>query len=363
MIKVPDSLRLLLNACFQLGTAGSVNSVDQNTLRRLLRYHGIRPQFLDYTTQSGYRPDFLSELSQECQHIAISHLLSLNELGLISKALKEQKVKFFAYKGSLWADWLYGNVGKREYGDIDLLIDDRDFNKALSILGSLEYLPDSYRTYLLETPERTKAFFRTDYHIPLENVKVVNSSMVEAHWEIAYPRLRFEFPSTEWEQYQTEYNVQGTKLSAFQNEYQLLLLIVHHGGKEEWCKLKYIADLAAYLIRYGDTTDWKRVEKISKEKGIFKLVMKSLGLIKAFGMPWKESWPVVTSDQDIQPYINRWMSMPDLATNSTWPYFIHGLTIRDGLKHKAKVLWGHLSYFVEFPLLATKIKWYKNNKT
>jgi hypothetical protein len=358
---VSPEISIMLSACFQSKVEVSEHGIDDKLLRNLIRYHGIRPQFLDFLYKNDFQINFKDALAKECQQTAIINLLSVKELGKLCDILRANGVVCFAYKGSVWADWLYGNVGKREFGDIDLLIERKSLNAALKIMAEQGYHPDPYRKYLLETPDRTKGFFRTDYHVPLENTSVATSSMVEAHWQVAYPRLKFDFPEEEWEEFQCDYPLHGNTLNAFRNEYQFLLLLVHHGGKEQWSRIKYIADFAAYMIRYGDQTDWELVERLAKEKGIYTLLTKSLGLLRSLGIDWKSSWPETTEVVDFNPYIKLWLEMPPQVENSTWPYFVHGIRVHDGLKHKSKVLFGHLAYFLEWRLLYDKMRWYSKN--
>ncbi|MCF0057320.1 nucleotidyltransferase family protein [Dyadobacter sp. CY356] len=360
-ISISPELQTLLSASFQVKSQDFSDRYSTDYLRRLMRYHGVRPQFLDFLKKNNLEFDFQTNLSLECQNMAIGNLMSVKELGRVSDLLAGYNIECFAYKGSLWADWLYGDVGKREFGDIDILIESRYIVEALGILEGAGYLPDSYRQYLLKYPKRSKGFFRTDYHIPLENSSSEVLSTVEVHWQVAYPRLCFSFPSDEWIMYKQVYNLHQVALNGFQNEYQFLLLLVHHGGKERWCKLKYIADLAAYMIKHGSRTDWIFIEDIARDKGIHNLFTISLGLLKSLGLSWEVDWPVITKFINPVPYIDIWQKMPKESANSTWPYFIQGLSVHDGLKHKSKVLFQHLTYLFEWQLLIDKIKWYSND--
>ncbi|TDE16269.1 nucleotidyltransferase domain-containing protein [Dyadobacter psychrotolerans] len=356
-----SELKLLLAACFGTVVPAPEN-FDSGRLQKLVSYHGIRPQFLAFIHQNNLDISFRSSLAGLCQNIAINNLLSVRQQAEIIKLLENNGIQSYAYKGSLWAEWLYGDVGKREFGDIDLLIKPAQFEPAIEVLKSAGYLPDEYRQYLLDKPDRKADFFKTDYHIPLVNTSLNTSSMVEAHWQVAYPRLCFDFFSDEWDKYQETYSLHKSHIKGFSNEYQFLLLLVHHGGKEQWSRIKYIADFSAYLKSHGSNTNWKLVEELAKSKGILKLYKTSLGLLKALGLPWQEGWPENIIPTNPLPLDLRWEIMPAQEANSTWPYFIHGISIHDGFKHKSRVVFAHLKYFMKWRLLFTKMKWYSQNK-
>ncbi|WAC09720.1 nucleotidyltransferase family protein [Dyadobacter pollutisoli] len=338
--------------------------MDSRHLFNLLYYHQIRPVFLSYIHERGIDVNFKQKLTNDCQHITFSNMLCAQELVRVDKLLTAKDITTYAYKGSVWADWLYGNVGQREFGDIDLLIPKEDFAEAIEVLSNeAGYLADDYRKYLLETPKMRKRFFRTDYHIPMLRETGDSTNVLEAHWEIAYPRLLFTFPSDEWSRYSEKYMLLGKELNVFQKEYQFLILLVHHGGKEQWKKLKYIADLAAYMFRYGHLTDWEKVTALAKEKGIYSLLTWSLGILKALCLPWKKEWPQQIVSVEVTSLIKQWETAPRLPSNSTWPYFKHGLAIHDGFKHKSALIFEHLKYFSEWQLLWHKAAWYKKKQS
>jgi hypothetical protein len=359
---ISPELSLLIASCLQFEHDKS-RALDQKHLFNLLYYHQIRPVFLSYIHEKGIDINFKQTLTRDCQHITLANLMCTQELVRVSNLLTARGITTFAYKGSVWADWLYGNVGQREFGDIDLLITREDFSEAIKVLSNeAGYVADDYRKYLLEMPKMRDRFFKTDYHIPMLREVQDSTNVLEAHWEIAYPRLLFTFPSDEWSRYSKQHTLLGTELNVFEKEYQFLILLVHHGGKEQWKKLKYIADLAAYMFRYGHVTEWEKVARLAKAKGIYTLVTWSLGIFRGLGVPWKKEWPQQIVPVETTSLLNQWEAAPQLPANSTWPYFKHGFAIHDGFKHKTALVWAHLKYFSELELLWHKAAWYKKKQ-
>lgn len=352
-------LSLALCSCLDLDWQGDLDSINPDELYTLLSHHQVRPQFLSYIKDRNLLLDFQARLRRDCQEIAFVNMISAKELVEVTKLFARHQIESYAYKGSMWADWLYGDISQREFGDIDVLIPESAFPEAYRLLmAEAGYVADDYRLYLLRNPKTRRSFFKTDYHIPMMNrPDKIMRSVLEAHWRIAYPRLMFEFPSTEWSRYRVRYDLLGTELSSFRNEYQFLVLLVHHGGKEEWRKLKYLADLAAYMRKFGDSTDWSSVVQMAKTKGIFALLEQSLGLLRSLGIEWNERWPQFTTTIDTNIYMKQWETMEKERTNSTWPYFKHGLSVHDGIKHRIRLVIGHFKYFTEFQLIWNKFRY------
>ncbi|SEI42493.1 Uncharacterised nucleotidyltransferase [Dyadobacter sp. SG02] len=352
-------LLLILDACLGSQDDRDIGPVDVDELYKLAEYHQVRPQLLSYLNERGIMPEFQAMLRKDCQQIAFENMIAARELADISNLLKSHGIDTYAYKGSLWADWLYGNISQREFGDIDILIPEGSFSKAYELLTAERgYVADEYRRYLLGNPKTRESFFRTDYHIPMMSPPDKPMQWVlEAHWRIAYPRLLFEFPSREWEKYKEDFTFLGSSIHAFQREYQVLMLLVHHGGKEEWSKLKYVADFAAYMRKFGSVTDWDKVTEIAKQKGIFTLLAQSTGLLRALGMEWKKEWPLFETNSLSGSYLQNWEVRKKDPSNSTWPYFKHGLSIHDGIKHRTRLVVSHFQYFTEFQLIWSKFRY------
>ncbi|MPR32603.1 nucleotidyltransferase domain-containing protein [Salmonirosea aquatica] len=340
-----------------------MRSVRSDRLLALARWHNVRPQL--FSLVQGKNESWVSELRQECLDITVSNLINTQETIRVAKILEENQIPVYAYKGCVWAEWLYGQVGKREFGDIDMLVGVDKYQSALDLVTKAGFSADPYRIYLLNgSPTLRDAFLRTDYHVPMLR-KVTGSSLeftLEMHWKVSYPRLGFHFPSSEWSTFELFHRIQNESLRSFSNEYQFLLLLMHHGGKERWLKLKYIADFATYLSRYGHETDWEVINEMAQKKGIQKLVEHSLGVLRGLGLEWKKEWPDVTPKTLSSSVLKEWENMPKNPKNSTWAYFRHALTMRDTLLDRLKVGKLHLSYASEFSLLYHKALWYLKNE-
>ncbi|CAG4991948.1 hypothetical protein DYBT9275_00861 [Dyadobacter sp. CECT 9275] len=358
-------LAFLTAVCLDIPPDPDRYPADMNRLKKMARWHGLRPLVLDYIIRHKIDIPFIEELKADCRDTAFFNLIMVRELTSLQELMSRKGVDCYAYKGSFWSDWLYDDISLREYGDIDLLVPEKSVMDCLrSITLEAGYKPDDYRTYLLDRQNTRNAFFRTDYHIPMIKAQGEYPITLEVHWRNAYPRLSFEFPSSEWRRYSKSYRIRDSVIRGFTNEYQLLLLLVHHSGKEEWEKLKYIADFARYMKKYGADTDWPLVFELAKRKGIYWLLQSGFEILQALGLEWRAEWPAIDQRGAWElpgKLVDHWEAMPPQKANSTWAYFKNGIRSRDGFYHRRKVLQAHLKYFSEWSLLWQKTKWYGKN--
>lgn len=362
--RLSPELALLVSSC--LGEPSSETPMPRilgdsgDRLLSLARWHNVRPALLaDFRSSSD---NWVTTLRQECLEITLSNLINTRETIRLVSLLQAEGISAYGYKGCVWAEWLHGQQGDREYGDIDLLVGQKDYLRALGLISRVGYEADPYRQYLLNGPVSVReAFLRTDYHVPMLR-KESGSSLefvLEMHWRVAYPRLQFNFPESEWLEFKKEIYVQGKPISGFSNEYQFLLLIMHHGGKEEWLKLKYLSDLSSYLDRHGSETDWKLVEELAGRKGMLTLMWQGLSLLRAMGKPWRVGWADVPPVPVNSALLNKWENMPRASENSSLSYFYNTLATRDTFEQKIGIGISHFQYASELRLLYRKFLWYR----
>jgi|GEM_PF-2132754 hypothetical protein len=351
-------LSLLIRLCLlpERVPAQEFSLIDEKRLLELAHWHGVKNLVFAAMPPESRDGWLYQQLQASATHATFHSLNQTNQLLNLIELFDKSKIPVFAYKGVAWSKWLYNDLNSRTSGDIDLLVPRAYFVQALKEVEKLGFKPDEYRHHLLShSAEIRKAFFRTDYHVPMYNDEGV---MLELHWQPAYSRLCFEFPDDEWYDWQQPLVIQNHTINAFRNEYQLLLLLLHHAGKEQWAKLKYLADLTAYLYRYADTTDWDLVLSLAAQRGMKGLLQHSLAMINtlivnhSFAIPEK-------SKRNMGDFLQKWDKMEELPENSTWPYFVHAMRERDGITHRFKVVRSHIQYFTEFNLLKEKMLWYR----
>jgi hypothetical protein len=314
----------------------------------------------------GFPDPSVNRLLQETHRShTLSSLRLAAEILKINRLASDRKIPIYFYKGQVWSQWIYNDLKMRPPGDIDVFVPSNYLFPLIEALIQTEgYTIHPYHKHLLSGPKESRAaFLKSDYHIPLEKIDESGKtlSVVELHWEIAYPRLCFDFSPNDFPSRGAVLDFAGSQVPVVTNEFQFLLLIVNHGGKENWKQLRYLVDLKAFIDKFGDTLDWDSVQQMAKEKGISKLLSNSLGLLKGAGYPWRSSLPEVREVPQIQKYFNQWKQLPPEPSNMSWRYFWHSITTRDRSR-TASIFISHLRFLTDFRLHRQKLKWYKRHR-
>ena len=67
------------------------------------------------------------------------NMLMTNELLNVLKVFEEKNIDCIPFKGPVLSKLIYGDITFRQYGDLDILINTKDFELVISLLTKLEY--------------------------------------------------------------------------------------------------------------------------------------------------------------------------------------------------------------------------------
>jgi hypothetical protein len=117
-----------------------------------------------------------SELGAGERHASLHHLIVVGALSDIARAFDEAGLTWVVMKGPVLATHLYPSTGDRSYGDLDLLVDRRDFGAAVQILEDLGY------RHTIHNWKRAEEMLAGE-------ISLVSSTMaVDLHWHLHYSR-------------------------------------------------------------------------------------------------------------------------------------------------------------------------------
>ncbi len=222
--------------------------------------HGLMP--LLYTNLNAIAPDsvpkdVLNQLRNLFYTNAQRSFMLTGELVQILRLLQENGILAVPYKGPVLANLLYGNIGLRQFCDLDILVQQQDVLKFKNLLISRGYRPKIQLTeaeeinYLKDKSKHTYNFINDSKGI-----------MVEIHWRIT-PRYTSAIEvNYVWENLHSS-SLGGMEIYSFSAEIWLLLL-TNHASRHRWEKLSWLADIAE-LLRKNTEINWETVIQKANE--------------------------------------------------------------------------------------------------
>lgn len=199
---------------------------------------------------------------QSCSHFT--------EMVRIDKALRRSGITAIPFKGPTLAQFLNSNANERVSTDLDFFVPVLDSDNTLEVLASLGYGIEPPTSW---TQERLIRRYSGQYQLVHRDSGVI----VEPHWAIGHRVFSFNIEHDGlWARSQS-LNIGGYTFS-FLSAHDLIILLCVHGSKEHWIRLKWVCDVAAFLIGNPDL-DWSVALKRATGWGCHRMLL--LGVLLA----------------------------------------------------------------------------------
>ncbi len=180
------------------------------------------------------------------------------ELKRILEAFYEKGVKVIVLTGPALDKIVYGDIGLRTFGDLDLLVKEEDLHFAKKIMSDLEYV--SSRGKKSEEWNR-----KNHFHLP-PYIQTVKSIAVEIHWHITGDS--FHINIDEWWEMAKVIRIDNCQVLIPSPEDMLIHLCLHlfnHGYNI--ITLRGLCDIFETLRYYRKEINWQRFQdKVDKYK-------------------------------------------------------------------------------------------------
>lgn len=164
------------------------------------------------------------------QRNSLANLAQHRHLEQIMAELRKRRLRAYPYKGPRLAEWAYGDVGRRVFNDLDLVIPSVEGESILACLRQMGYQPCFPRVSL-------RQFLATQYEYRL--VHAETRQLVELKWRFA--PLRFGV----WAEEPRDWDPQPEKYGPGLEE--LFVLLVLHGTKHGWSRMQWLCDVKGLL--------------------------------------------------------------------------------------------------------------------
>jgi hypothetical protein len=157
-------------------------------------------------------------------------------------------------KGPVLSARCYRDPGLRQYGDLDLVVRDRDILHSTELMMNLGYEPSVPAAAIRAKKIPGEYVFRQSRR----------KLLVEFHTELTFRYHPRPLPVEKLFNRQVRVRIDAHEIPALSPEDELLLICIH-GAKHLWEKLGYIADVAAFVSE--QELDWERVMSAAEEVG------------------------------------------------------------------------------------------------
>ncbi|MBN1794894.1 MAG: nucleotidyltransferase family protein [Candidatus Omnitrophica bacterium] len=238
----------------------NASSVDWGYLGDLLAHHELLAFAYEAFKEYGLTaPGAMQEKLKNTYYCTLLRNERLmDELVRITRRFREAGIRVAALKGVAFLPDIYTSLPVRSMTDIDILIQDADYQKAAGLLCEMGYYKDFWG--LTEEYWRTKqchvAFYKKDHNRL--------SGFVELHWALDVKRGGETILPRLWERTREIYANNGPALQTLSPEDALLHIALHQRRFGKMLCLKYAVDLSLLIQKYKDTFDWGYVLEEAK---------------------------------------------------------------------------------------------------
>jgi hypothetical protein len=248
-----------------------VEGADWEKFLKLAESHGVRP--LVHQALAEASPP---ELTQFFRANAIRNLYLTAELLRLLRLLDAHAIRAVPLKGPALAQSLYGDLALREFGDLDVLVQEPDLRKATELLEAQGYHLDAALD-----PRGEAAHIRNDQDFPFHHP--AKGILIELHWRFTPRWFAFPIsPAQVWLRLQP-IPLAGREVPSLCPEH-LFLFLAAHGAKHRWCALKWLCDLAQLIHRHP-RLDWDWIVDQARRAHATRVLLLAVHLAAQLGAP------------------------------------------------------------------------------
>jgi hypothetical protein len=222
----------------------------------------------DNTAAAALPSQALKQLQHANSENTNSNLFLTGELIKLLNFLQANKIQAVPFKGPTLALAAYGDLGLRQFADLDILIDKRDLLKVKQLLIEQGFKPHPQLSHPQEA-----ALARFDCAWNFVNAKKV---MIDVHWNLLERHFACSVDLNGLRVRLQPITIAGKQFLTLSTEDMLLVLCLH-GFTHFWERLGWICDIAWLLERRK--IDWQMLIQNAERMGGRRIL--SLGLLLA----------------------------------------------------------------------------------
>lgn len=254
-----------------LATAG----INWHAFLDLAARHRVRPlvyKTLRSTCWESIPKNVQGEWEDVYRLFTGGNLFLAAELLRVIAEFDSAKIPVAAMKGAVIAAMAYGDLALREYEDIDLLIAETDFSRAVDLLKQLGYQP-----FWKYSDHKVLQFLRHVGEYTLTNS--ARRATIDLHWRVSTKAAALSPSLSDFPSGLQPLSFAGKNILSFAPE-DLPLYLTAQGGWDKWSDLRRICDLAEFLRRFPEI-DWEKPMHTAERLGGLRSMLTGLSLSSA----------------------------------------------------------------------------------
>ncbi len=246
---------------------------DWYTILALAEFHRVQPLILRQVQDLPIDEESREYLATASRAAAANTLLLLNELEYLAQEFARKKITPILLKGPLLAKALWGEPTCRESHDLDILIPPDQLMNTLDIFEEMGYkeatpFPSNAR----------KRYLAHRYHLELYHPQ--RNTVIELHWAIMPPFLKFDFPPIAelWaDRYSEPLNDYNRTFRVFKPDFNFIFLLLH-AYRHGWEVLAWVMD--PYYVQRHYQLDWEKLRELATSLGMERVFIQFLALLQ-----------------------------------------------------------------------------------
>ena len=225
--------------------------IDWSYLTEIAELHGLIPLLFQFLkSQDNIQPpeEIWRLLQAQYQANLLRNRVLSQELVTIMHQFASYGIEALAYKGPSLTVSVYGDLGLRHFGDLDVLIHETDVVMADEILSGNDY----NRVIPPLSPVKEREFLRTDHEH--EFISADRMVHIDLHWRLSTRRFPSQFAVQPLFDHAETMTLSGSTISLISAQ-DLLLLLCMHASKDLWRKFVWVCDIDR-LVRTRPDIEW-----------------------------------------------------------------------------------------------------------
>lgn len=288
------------------------------------------------------RPLFIRLAAAQVAADGLSRRL-LAERDRILEVFKEEKLSALPLKGCALADTLYGDPSLRPMGDLDLLLKEEEFDRAVRLLLKLGYRTDGI------DPRGETFFYEPDHHLfidahtsldPSGRFRILSSDL----WECAAP-----LPIQPFSTATSDACIKGEEEETTWQTLSVQHHFVHallHAARHRLDSMGPLVDAAWMAARWPDAIQWESIPSLAHRwrcKEALGFALEAAEILFSLPVPdsvrkqlllrgWRQHamsrvWPGESALQSLEAR-PQWVRYSFSAITTSWPWGFVGATRR-----------------------------------